>query len=568
MPGYREMINDDFDFDFELFQLNSNEEYLQDILITDTSSLDLPLSLAQPVLSCADDTSDLPDLFAVEPVESSELPEVSPLPPLLDKTNNLPEHDAPDLLAPNAPFLDVPPGERSASPILFTSETPFMDAPPGEVVIDNPEILSSDSFGKNVRKRAYRSTDSFFTAHAASTKNQRTAKGKQTTLSFERLTQAKYQQYYKPLFELGYKQETILQLLSKPSYKLTIGKLIKVHNELIEQLNEENLGHEDLVKVALHSGGFNNLDAFKNNYNHLKELGYSGKQIVSVASHDGGSLNLEYLISYHEKLVIIKKFSFNEMTSIASRNGGSHNIEALSEKYDDLNNNFTKEQIIRMVSRDGGSKNLYIVLKHYEKLCNLGFCPRLIVNAISHHGGSKNIKALIKYYDRLHTLRFTNQQMSSIAGHCGGRLNIKAVVKYGVHLNIRGFKNEDIVLMASNNCGHMNLQIVMDNFKRFRFHGLSPDEITRKSSRYYGAKQLLDSLPRNSDFDKTPSYLMRFLIERLPPELKPSEPEMSLTMAQVSDPLPKRGLRTLFFQRPIITPPEFDETIQPYFNPE
>ena len=83
------------------------------------------------------------------------------------------------------------------------------------------------------------------------------------------------------------------------------------------------------MRMVSHIGGSKNLQAVTENFEPLKDLGFTSEQIVRMVSHDGGSKNLV----------------------------------SVTKGYEALSKVWSRELIIGLVSQDGGSKRIYDQLK-------------------------------------------------------------------------------------------------------------------------------------------------------------------------------------------------------------
>jgi hypothetical protein len=85
------------------------------------------------------------------------------------------------------------------------------------------------------------------------------------------------------------------------------------------------LTEDQIVRIASHRGGSNNIKAVQSAYQALKNLGFTADQIVSIASHDGGSKKIE---AVRNNCAQLKKngFTLEAIVRLARKSGGSKHI--------------------------------------------------------------------------------------------------------------------------------------------------------------------------------------------------------------------------------------------------
>ncbi len=153
--------------------------------------------------------------------------------------------------------------------------------------------------------------------------------------------------------------------------------------------------------MVQHDGGSKNLEAVKNNFQALKDLGFTPDHIVKMVGHNGGSKNLEAVKNNFQALKDLG-FTPDHIVKMVGHGGGSKNLEAVKTNFQALKDlGFTPDHIVKMVGHDGGSKNLEAVKTNFQALKDLGFTPDHIVKMVGHIGGSKNLEAVKECYDQL-----------------------------------------------------------------------------------------------------------------------------------------------------------------------
>jgi Holliday junction resolvasome RuvABC DNA-binding subunit len=281
------------------------------------------------------------------------------------------------------------------------------------------------------------------------------------------ISQARYQEESTELLGLGYTQEQANRLILRGSSKNTVAYVVAYHGELISHLNRGQI-----VRVAAHGGGSQNLKAVSEHLEALKALGFSVESIVRMVSHDGGSKNLKAVSENLEALQALG-FAVEAIERMVSHHGGSQNLKAVSENHVALKDlRFSVEAIVRMVSHDGGSQNLKAVSENQAALKDLGFGAEAIVRMVSHDGGSRNLKAVSENLAALQDLGFRAEAIVRMVSHNGGSLNLKAVSENHVALKALGFGVEFIERMVSHGGGSRNLKVMRELGETARSYGI------------------------------------------------------------------------------------------------
>ncbi len=169
---------------------------------------------------------------------------------------------------------------------------------------------------------------------------------------------------------LGY---TVSQYERITKYIANTNKLQKKLLEQFRDLHEHlilHFSHEQIIKIGSRSGGYNNLEAVKNHFTDLKNLGLTLNHITKVASHNGGSINIATILC-----------SFTTLQTMG----------------------FTTEQIVQIADHCGGSKNIKAVLESFKKLQALGYTRNKIVKITSHNGGSKHLLKIFNNHNKSDT---------------------------------------------------------------------------------------------------------------------------------------------------------------------
>ena len=165
-----------------------------------------------------------------------------------------------------------------------------------------------------------------------------------------------------------------LKLANKLILRRSYGKAFKTFLKLYKDLNV-NFNFKQLVSIASHDGGSNNIEAVKASSTALKDLGFRAEQIVQLASHDGGSKNIEAVKANFTALKDLG-FSAEQIVRLASHIGGSKNIVALLSCMLIINRDggVTPEEATSLLSEGkAGRKKLYD--KMVEKWKNIEETP-------------------------------------------------------------------------------------------------------------------------------------------------------------------------------------------------
>ena len=170
---------------------------------------------------------------------------------------------------------------------------------------------------------------------------------------------------------------------------------------IIEQLEQlEEFSSEQISSATSGRHRFNSIKGLVTYTKDLIKLGYKKEEIISIANHNGGGQNLKTVYDLHNKLTM-KGYSIAQIVEIASHDGGSANLKTVVTKDEALSEYFDKSQITKMVNRIGGSIILTAVLAQYADLSQKGFLHIDIVSMATHTGAATTLELVNKHYKAL-----------------------------------------------------------------------------------------------------------------------------------------------------------------------
>lgn len=210
------------------------------------------------------------------------------------------------------------------------------------------------------------------------------------------------------LIKKGFSQEALNKITKLTGNELTLTAL----NDSYEALKSLGLTYDQMLQLAVHEGGSNNIRGFINYYATLMANGFSLDQIVNMTGHGGGEKTLKAVNTKLTMLTTGLKFKLKEIVTMAASSGAANAIDAVISNHEELTKcGFENSQIADMASYAGSSKTLPSVVENFAVLEKLGFSIAQMVKLACCISASKNIEMVAAEEERILRLTPSIDQM-------------------------------------------------------------------------------------------------------------------------------------------------------------